>query len=217
VTFTALDMTERKRMEHALHESESRYRMVLELTTDYISVLNLQAGEIDDGERLKSLKDTINRVRSMSRLHEDLYQSENIAHVDFNDYCVHLGHDLMQSYGGLSRVEEIGVRGERMELPLGRALPCVLILNEIITNSLKHAFPPAYKAVPAIEIFLEERDDGMCSVSARDNGVGLPPSVDLGKGNTLGMTLLPMLARQLGAEITVDRGAGTAFSVVFRK
>jgi PAS domain S-box-containing protein len=215
------DITDRKRGEQIktslkekevlLKEIHHRVKNNLQII---ISLLSLQSQYVKDQEYEEMLKESQNRIRTMSLIHEKLYQSENLANIDFHEYVRTLVHDLVQSYGARKKEVALTLDLEDISLGIDAAIPCGLILNELVSNSLIHAFPDRKGD---IIVFLHSH--GECvELGVRDNGVGLPEGLDFRTTTSLGLHLVTILAEdQLDGEISLDRREGTTFQVRFKK
>ncbi len=188
--------------------------------TAFISLLSLEGSYIDTPEGRALKKDLQNRARSMALIHETLYKTRKFAEVDMKDYLTTLVDQILSSYNfPLSCKTRLSA--ENISLDIGRATPMGLIINELVTNSLKYAFPvgamsccPGNKGACTIDVLLTKEDDTYILRFA-DNGVGLPPTFDLETTKTLGLKLVNFLARhQLRATIEVNTDKGTEF--IFR-
>ncbi len=176
------------------------------------SLLYLQSKNVKDQRSLEILQDSQNRVRSMALVHERLYQSQDLARVDFAKYVRSLVNHLFRSYGVNTNVTKLRIQVEDVFLGVDTAIPCGLIINELVSNSLKHAFPDGREG----EIHIEFRaNDGQFRLVIRDNGVGFPTDLDFRNTKTLGLQLVSTLVHQLEGTIKLDRSGGTAFEVTF--
>jgi two-component sensor histidine kinase len=160
------------------------------------------------------LRDAQSRVHSIALIHERLYQAPNLAGVDMGEYARGLvpllGHTLGASVAGA----RIDVRCEEVTLDINTAVPCGLMISELLTNALKHAFPSSSARPPSILVSMEAKD-GICRLSVTDNGVGLPDEVDVAKTTSIGIQLLRVLARQLRGTVEISREEGTRVTVTF--
>ena len=177
------------------------------------SLLSLQSERIRDKEAQDVFKDSQNRVRSMAMIHERLYRSQDLAHVDFGEYVRSLSISLFNSYRtALPRVTcDIAV--EDMQVDVDIAVPCGLVLNELISNALKYAYPGGSAGV--ISVRLREVAPFMVELAIEDDGVGLPPGIDLKDGTSLGYQLVHLLVAQLGGNIEVKSDHGVHVTVTF--
>ena len=177
------------------------------------SLLDLQARYIEDAEVLTMFKESRNRIRSMGLIHEKLYQSEDLAWIDFSAYVHSLVDVLVDSYSMGAGTVTFNTQIEVENLDIDTALPCGLIINELVSNALKHAFPDGRGG--EIHIRLHARDDGKQVLTVRNNGVSFPADLDFRRTESLGLKLVTSLANQLRASIDLDRSDGTEFSIVF--
>jgi len=196
--------------------SEIHHRVKNNLTA-FISLLSLE-GAYDNTPAGIALKtDLQNRARSMALIHETLYRTKNFSKVDMQTYLTTLMGQVAGSYSRPVPVRTV-VHAEGITLDLGRATPMGLIVNELITNALKYAFPAewtrAHTASPEITVLLERAGNDYI-LQVKDNGIGLPPDIDIAKTKSLGLKLVNFLARhQLQAEIGIHTEGGTEF--IFR-
>jgi two-component sensor histidine kinase len=181
------------------------------------SLLNLQISRVKDPATAAAFRESQARIRAMSLVHEMLYKTRDFNRTDFAEYTNALVQDLMRSYGAQDgRIRcEVGIRN--IALPIHKAIPCGLVVNELVSNALKYAFPPSYKGKPLIAIRMRRLPSGKTVLTVRDNGVGLPRGFDArGKDDTLGMRLVTLLVEdQLKGSITVERARGAAFCIAF--
>jgi PAS domain S-box-containing protein len=221
-----LDITARKEAETALQESLAEKEVLLREVhhrvknnlASIVGLLELQKEGITDEAALDSLKELSDRVLSMSLIHERLYRSKNMARIEFQPYLSELASQLLASYGAGSciscRVEAMGV-----EAGLDTAIPIGLIVNELVTNAIKYAFP---KGIPRqgseeCEIVISAlMEDDTCTLTVSDNGAGMPPDLDWRSCPSLGLRLVSMLGEhQLGGQLRLDRAEGTCFVLTF--
>jgi PAS domain S-box-containing protein len=177
------------------------------------SLLGLQSRAVPDPEMRKMFQESQNRVYSMALLHETLYQSDNLSQIDFPEYIRQLADHLFRSYGVAAERIRLRTEVESLSLHLDAAIPCGLIINELVSNSLKYAFPEGRTG--EIRIGLHGQADGMARLVVADNGVGLNSEVDWATTRSLGLRLVRSLAQQLGAEIEVRPEAGTEIKLLF--
>ncbi len=217
------DITERRRSEEVLRNSlEEKVALLKEVhhrvknnLQIVASLLSLQASRTPTQEVADVLRDTRNRVRSMAILHEVLYRSGNLARINFAAYISELCIQLLRSYGPASARIKLDKRVAPIGLALEHAVPCGLIVSELVSNSLKHGFPEDREGRVAVEL---QPDDGQRLVlCVSDDGVGLPSGFDISGTSTLGLKLVSNLAGQLGGQLAVERPSegGAAFRVVF--
>jgi two-component sensor histidine kinase/ligand-binding sensor domain-containing protein len=181
------------------------------------SLLNLQVKNIDNPKAIDVFMESRNRVRSMAIIHENLYQTSNFVKVDFNNYIHNLVHELSHSYGIDPTIIELQIDVRDVSLGIDYAVPCGLILNELISNAIKHAFPSKRKTKAKIKIFLRELKKNVIEMVVQDNGVGISKDIDIGKTDSLGLRLVDILAeKQLDGKIYVDRTRGTKIQIKFK-
>ncbi len=176
------------------------------------SLLDLQSARIADPVMLGMLRDSQNRIRSMGLIHQTLYQSRDFAKVDFGHFLEALVPVLISSYGVEAGRIALAVDTATVRLPINTAIPCGLIVNELMSNALKHAFPGGRRG--RIEIRLTP-DDGWTVLCFADDGVGIPPDLDIDNPATLGLKLVPLLADQLHGTLAVRRADPTRFTLRF--
>ncbi len=201
-----------KEKEVLLQEVHHRVKNNLQVIS---SLLNLQSEQIQEEKSRAMLKDSQNRILSMSLIHEKLYQSKDFAKIDFNEYVRELVDDLFQSYGDDAGKIALNINVGTVSLGIDSAIPCGLIINELVTNSLKYAFPGGRKG--ELNISLRPTNGNMIELIVGDNGVGIPEDVDFKKTASLGLHIVTMLVEgQLYGEISLDRSKGTEFKIKFR-
>ena len=177
-----------------------------------ISLLNLQSGYIKDEATLKAVKDGQSRVRSMALVHEKFYQSDELSEIIFSEYIEKLCHFLYQSYGDKTDRIELQIIGDRIGLDMDTAMPCGLLVNEIVSNAYKYAFPGNEKGKILIEL---KKTNGKMKLLVQDNGVGFDEDFSLEKSESLGMQLIQALTSQLDGELKVSFENGTSFEISF--
>ena len=174
------------------------------------SLLSLQSQYITDERYSQMLKESQHRIQSMALIHEKLYRSKDLTTVDSREYFTDLAQSLVRSYSGQHVTLTLEI--DRIPLGIDTAIPCGLIINELVTNSLKHAFPDRDGEV---RVRFSARDDNLELVVA-DNGVGIPDNVDFRNTKTLGLRLATILAEdQLEGDIALVRNEGTEFCIIF--
>ena len=219
------DITERKRVEEQIRTSLIEKEVLLKEIHHRVknnmqvisSLLNLQSQNIKNEEDLAMFKESQNRVRTMALVHDKLYRSKDFTKIDFAGYIESLASSLYQSYGIDQRKILLDVRVEEVALGIDFAIPCGLIINELVSNALKYAFPSTWKGRPKIEISLFHSGSDEIELMVQDNGVGIPRYIDLQNTESLGLKLVSILAKdQLGGKIELDRQKGTKFNVTFK-
>ncbi len=179
------------------------------------SLLNLQSRKITDPQTLEVLRDSQNRVRSMALIHEKLYQSGNLAEIDFSEYAKSLTTSLLRSYQSNRAVIKLKFElDDAVLLPLESAISCGLIVNELVTNTLKYAFPNDKTGT----LVLEARKDAANKFTLRvaDDGVGYPPDLDIQNTNTLGLQLVRSLVGQLDGKLEMENNNGVEYRISFQ-
>jgi two-component sensor histidine kinase len=177
------------------------------------SLLNLQARKLEASPAHSALLESAERVTAMAMVHEKLYQTTDLASIAFADYLHGLTQHLLQLYR-LNNVE-VRIEGENMRLGINNAIPCGLIVNELVSNALKHAFPDHRAGV--IRITLTIGDDDRFILTVADNGIGLSEQFNLDDSPSLGLRLVSTLSKQLGAQLWSERSGGTAFHISFAR
>jgi PAS domain S-box-containing protein len=181
-----------------------------------ISLIRLQCERIDDEQYIEMFKDTLDRIKSMALVHKKLYQSKDFAKIDCTEYVKSLMKELFKSYGVDSNKISIKLEKNDVSLSLDNAVSCGIIINELVTNSLKYAFPGNIKG--DISIGYSLIDKGQVEIRVADNGVGMPESFDFRNSDTLGLQIVVALAEhQLGGKVSVSTGKGTEFRIWFKE
>lgn len=179
------------------------------------SLLSLQSQHVEGEETMDVLKESQGRVRSMAMIHEKLYQSPNLTKIDFKDYIEKLASNLIYTYQVETRNIEQVFEVKDVEMNIDTAIPCGLIINELVTNSLKYAFPQSESnGNGIIKIELNQLEDQFKLVIS-DNGVGLPAHIQPENTETLGLQLVNSLVDQLEGTLEIDRIKGTKFTIIF--
>lgn len=181
-----------------------------------IYLIDMQAERIEDAEALRVTRDLQGRFRAMAIVHEKLYQSEDFAQVDFEEYLQDLAPHLLNAMGNN---RDISLRVDATNLVIGvdTAIPCGLIINELVTNALKYAFPDPDMSGCEIDVALKSQD-GEYILTVSDNGVGMPPELDWRATESLGLKLVNIWATyQLGGSIEVDTQQGTTTTIRFKE
>ena len=177
------------------------------------SLLYLQSEQLKDQYGRDMLKQSQNRVKSMALVHERLYQSDDLAKIDFAEYIRNLSAHLFHSYGLDPRRIILNTIVEEVFLSIETAIPCGLIINELVSNALKHGFPDDNQGEITIRLTMEPEDH--LTLVIHDDGVGLPESVDFRDTESMGLHLVMTLVRQIGATIELDSTGGTKYEIVF--
>ena len=176
------------------------------------SLLNLQASHLKDPAMRALFAESQSRVHAIALVHERLYQTKDLAHLEIGEYLSSVTTALCRAQNAGERGITMTVEADSMQLPLDIAIPCGLIVSELVTNALKYAFPDR---PGTIRVVLQPAGDHL-ELTVADNGIGLPADIDPRKTKTLGLDLVFTFAEQLEAEVTVKREGGTAFVFAFR-
>ncbi|MCK4832052.1 MAG: PAS domain S-box protein, partial [Anaerolineales bacterium] len=216
------DITEIKRAEEqikaSLREKEVLLREIHHRVGNNMQIVSgllaMQSRTIEDEKALEAFRESQDRVRSLALLHERLYRSADLARIEMERYIRQLAADLWMAW----RVHGISLQVEAagIVLDIDRAIPCALLMNELVTNSLRHAFPSGLEADQENEIRISMRlDEGKMVLTVSDNGVGLPADWDLADVNTLGLGLVENLIGQIDGVLELDKSRGTTFRITF--
>jgi PAS domain S-box-containing protein len=214
------DISERKKFERRI-EADIREKDVLLKEIHHrvknnlqiiVSLLNLQSDKTKNARVHAAFDEIRNRIFTMALLHEKLYMSESFAEVPFKAYLTELCRELLGSSGADDHID-IDFDLTDIHLGIDAAVPCGLIVNEIVTNAIKHAFPAGRKG--KIAVTFRRNGTGWNELRIKDDGVGLPPGFDAVKTQSLGLTIIRILAQQLEGDLTVSSGKGTSYRLVF--
>lgn len=179
------------------------------------SLLELQSKTVPES-LVEVFRESQNRILSMALIHEKLYQSKNLSEVDFDDYVNELVPSLLHSYGINPERIKTKIDIEDLQLSIDTAIPCSLIISELVSNSLKHAFKKDAKGNLRVAL-RHDKKLGVNELVVQDDGVGIKKDVDIFKSKSLGLKLVSMLTRQLGGKLALDQDSGTRFSIRFLK
>ncbi|MGE5458128.1 MAG: PAS domain S-box protein, partial [Methanococcaceae archaeon] len=199
--------TSLKEKETLLKEIHHRVKNNLQIIS---SLLSLQSEYVSDPQALELFNDSRNRVKSMAIIHERLYQSKDLSRIDFSDYINELGSYLFRTYTAAAIRFNISV--DNIFLSIDTAIPCGLIINELISNALKYAFPE--RTDGTIKVIFRQQS-GLNILEVSDNGVGFPPAIDFRNTNSLGLQLVNNLTEQLNGTIELKAHSGTTFVITF--
>jgi PAS domain S-box-containing protein len=214
------DITERKQAEQVVSDSLKEKELLLREIHHRVknnmqiisSLINLQSDYIRDRADAALMKEFQNRIRSMSLVHEKLYRSEDLTRVDFRDYVRDLVKHLFQMYQIDPNRVVLEAEIDRVNLDIDHAISCGLLINELISNCLKHAFPDGRRG--HIAVIFRPAGTGALELIVKDDGVGLPDTIDIRKSETFGLQLVIILAeKQLHGQVSVERDQGTTFSM----
>lgn len=176
------------------------------------SLISLQSDYTDDPETIKMFQESKNRIRSMALIHEKLYQSKDLAHIDFGEYLKSLMDMLLKFYTEKSRLVDVNLNTVDVNLEIDTAISLGLIVNELVSNSFKHAFPGDMNGEIRIDLLNE---DGNYLVKVVDNGVGIPKDIDLKNTESLGLQIVQTLTIQLNGTLKHENKDGTTFTLAF--
>ncbi|MFH1615943.1 MAG: histidine kinase dimerization/phosphoacceptor domain -containing protein [Planctomycetota bacterium] len=218
------DVSDRKKAEEKLKASLKEKEILLRELHHRVknnmqvisSLLRLQSGTLDNDKAIAIFKECQNRVRSMALIHEKFYRSKDLTNIDFNVYVKELTQNLIQSYGISPGKITVDINVKDVSLGINTAVPCGLLINELISNSLKHAFPKKTKG--QIKVSLQPVEKNQIELVISDNGVGIPDKLDFRKTESLGLQLINTLVKdQLDGAIELDKSAGTKFKITFKE
>ncbi len=220
-----LDITRRREAEDRLKESLLEKEVLLRETHHrvknnfqiIISLLSLQASGLRDRALQEQIEEAKNRIRSMALIHEKLYRSGEMTRIDFGSYLRSISDDLSRVYSGEAPAAELSVECQNLFLEIDQAIPCGLIVNELLTNCFKYAFPAGWGNKGLIRVSLAEDDGGMVTLVVSDNGIGMPADTGVDPPATLGLSLVSMLVRQLDGTFEIGRSGGTTFTIRFAR
>ncbi len=216
------EIEERKRTEDnikkSLEEKESLLKEIHHRVKNNLqvicSLLRLQRRHVTSQESRTVFKETENRVRSMAMLHEALYKSENLNRISAKEYVHDLANYLFQTYNAADQGINLHIEVEDLSFGIDIAIPCGLIINELITNALKHAFPRGRKG--EIRIFLHCPADNECELVVADDGAGLPKDIHISHKESLGLGIVQALAKQLQGQMELNVLNGSEFRIRFK-
>ena len=216
------DVTERKKNEKLLQNSLNEKEMLLKEIYHRVknnlmiisSLLSLQSRYIKDEESKNIFKESQNRARSMALIHERLYQSTDLKRIDFGEYIRTLANDLYNTYVLDKSLITLNIDVDDVKLDINTSIPLGLIVNELVTNSLKHAFPNSKSG--EIDIQFHTQDDKYL-LEVKDNGIGFPKDINYKNTNSLGLRLINSLTEQIDAEVEFDNTSGSSFKIIFEE
>jgi len=219
----SVDITDQKAAERALSEAlagkdvllkEVHHRVKNNLQT-ISSLLNMQADLLPDPAAGQALRDAQRRVHSMALIHEQMYGDKDMGDVDFGEYIRRLAQDLIESFGAAAARVRLRFALEPVSLAMDQMIPCGLILNELITNSLKYAFPG--ERAGEILVSLRCHNGGTVTMAVADNGVGLPPRTGDRRPGSLGTRIVEILTGQLGGTFVQQSANGVSSTMTFTR
>lgn len=216
-----LDITQRKEAEIKIQTSLREKDILLQEIHHRVknnlqvisSLLDLQSNHIQDDGVLELFQESQNRVKSMALVHEKLYQSRDFTSINFAEYIENLTNYLFQVYAVHSHLIAIELDIEKVHLTIDTAIPCGLILSELVSNGIKYAFPDGRAGI--IKIALHSQPDNRYTLIVKDNGIGIPDDLDLKQTKSLGLQLVTILTEQLEGTLEINSDCGTEFKICF--
>ena len=218
------DITKRKQIEEHIRESLKEKEVLLKEIHHRVknnmqiisSLLNLQSRYITDKQAIEMFTESQDRIKSMALVHEKLYRSKDFTKINFKEYIESLSKSLLRSYDEKRSKITLKINVSDVLLGVDYAIPCGLVINELVSNSLKHAFPEGKEGEITISFQSPKKNEFILIVS--DNGIGLPKDFDFDKTESLGLYLVSILAKdQLQGKISADGTKGTKFQITFKK
>lgn len=204
-----------KKLLHTIHEKETLIKEIHHRVKNNLqlisSIIYLKLTSVADSDIRGFLEDTRQKIRSIALIHERLLQTENLDKVEISDYLGKLIQDLKVTYFREGHVISIDTEFDREMMTLDMAIICGLIVNELLTNAIKHAFPGNKPG----NINVRFTKDGEYRLVVDDNGIGLPGNVEPGHSTSFGMQLIDVFVKQLNAKLSIDRTKGTVFRIEF--
>ncbi|MBL4656069.1 MAG: PAS domain S-box protein, partial [Bacteroidia bacterium] len=212
------DVTEKKKAEELLKRSLQEKEILLKEIHHRVknnlqiisSILSLQSSYLNDKRTINILKESQDRIKSMAFIHESLYQTKDFSSINISEYIENLSKNLVYSFGTECSFVNLKLDTDNIDLSLDTAIPCGLIINELVSNSLKYAFPDNHKG--EIKITLKQKNKRLILTIA-DNGVGLPSGLNFKKTESLGLQLVNTLVEQVNGDITKMNVKGTKFII----
>src|SRR5213594_4146152 len=216
------EIVQRRNAEEAVRHSREKEVLLQEIhhrvknnLQIIISLLRMQSRAVQDPAFSEALRECQNRVASMALIHDKLYRARDLARVSFGEYVRDLTNNILTSYALPARSVRVRLDIDDLSLSLDCAVPCGLILNELMSNCLKHAFPVGRSGTVYIG-FHAEGEEELCLV-VRDDGVGIPADVDLARTSSLGWRLIRALVEQLGGVVQCHTAGGTSVEIRFAR
>ena len=209
----AEEITKRSLREKELLLKEIHHRVKNNLQI-IVSLLKLQSRFVKDPNDLNIFNSSRSRVETMSLIHEKLYKSRDITDIDLGGYIKDLVSHILKAYNVNHEETGFSLTADEVKLSIDTAIPCGLIINELINNILKYAFPPGYKG--KIEIIIKKSSEEIILIVS-DNGIGIPSSFDINNSDSLGLQLVDTLIKQISGNVTTDTLNGTKFTIKFKE
>lgn len=219
------DISERKAAEEQLKASLEEKELLLKEVHHRVknnlqvisSIFSLQSQTIEDEQVLAILEESQNRISSMALIHEKLYQSVNLANIDFVEYIRDLTYHLLASYNVNPDWVQTEMNIQSIQLNLDSAIPCGLLINELVSNSLKHGFPHQRSGKIYIFLGVKDQETETFCLKVEDDGVGLPQGFNPRKATSLGVSLITSLTQQLRGKLKFQNNPGASFEITFPK
>ena len=216
------DITHHKKIEHEIKKSLKEKEILIKEIHHRVknnmqiitSLLNLQSSYFDDKDIVSVFQESQDRVKSMAMVHEKLYQSQDLASINYADYINSLTLSLFSSHGVDLRSINLNLDLETIYLGIDTAIPLGLLITEIVTNAIKHAFPDGQNGNINIKL---ERNNSVHTLTISDDGVGIPKDLELDNTDSLGIKLIMSLAEQLDAKLTIEGVNGTEYVIKFKE
>jgi PAS domain S-box-containing protein len=199
-----------KEKEVLIREVNHRVKNNMQVIT---SLLNLQSGQIQEAHIRELFRESQHRIQTMALIHDTLYASQDLANIDLAPFTATLASYLSDSYGGEANRIALHIQVDDVSVSPDIAIPYGLILNELVSNCLKHAFPDGRSG--QVQVLLWRDAAGQATLTVHDNGCGLPPDLDIRSTESLGLQLVNALTEQLRGTIALDRDDGTTFTLMF--
>ncbi|MGD0781911.1 MAG: histidine kinase dimerization/phosphoacceptor domain -containing protein [Candidatus Aminicenantales bacterium] len=217
------DITEQKKARRALETALAEKSMLLKEIHHRVknnmqvisSLLNLQSRYLKHPDDVELFKESQRRIRSMALIHEMLYQSKSLSRIEFGAYIGNLMDTLRGSMDDSRGLITYRKELEEVRLDIQTAIPCGFIVNELVSNALKHAFPGGRGG--EVFVSLRQEKDGSVILTVQDDGIGLPPGTSLKAMDSMGMQLVMMLVQQIDGTIRTEDGPGAKFVLIFRE
>lgn len=209
---------EEEKLRALLHEKEVILKEIHHRVKNNLqvisSLLSIQSTLLADPRDVRHFQESRDRIRTMALVHEKLYQSNDLARIDFGPYVERLVANLFRSYTGNGGRVNLSIDIKDVSLNPDQAVPCGLIVNELVTNALKYAFPCGRDGTVIVAM---QQDIDYFYLIISDDGIGMPAGFNLAETESLGLQLVNMLASQLDGSVTMDASQGTRFTIRFRK
>lgn len=223
IILTVQDITERiiadKQIQHSLKEKEILLREIHHRVKNNLqtisSLLDLQAESIKDSAALEAFRSSQSRIRSMALIHERLYKSENLSRIIAQEYIKNLIDYLEATYDSQAGNIKLKTNVQNIMLNLDTAIPCGLIINELVSNSMKYAFPGDRAGTIEVSLLVSSADS--IRLSVKDDGIGIPADITVKNSPSLGLQLVFLLAKQINGTLIIERKNGTKVELIFPK